>query len=112
MKQQISSPMHKKWVTKIFSYYYEVIYKKGKENVVVDGLSQEYEEDGSLFSLSFIVLDWLQVLRREWLQDLKILSCSTNCNTILQFLQGTLGIMKSFATKAVCIYASNPKLNP
>jgi hypothetical protein len=42
----------------------------------------------------------------------KFLALSTNCNTILRFLQGTLGIMKSFATKAVCIYASNPKLNP
>jgi hypothetical protein len=42
----------------------------------------------------------------------KFLSCSTNCNTILQFLQGTLGTMKRFATKVVCIYARNPNLNP
>jgi hypothetical protein len=42
----------------------------------------------------------------------KFLACSTNCNTILQFLQGTLGIMKSFTTKAICIYARNPNLNP
>jgi hypothetical protein len=40
--------------------------------VVVDALSQKYEEEGSLFSLSFIVPDWLQVVHQEWLQDPKI----------------------------------------
>ena len=45
----------KKWVTKIFGYDYEIFYKKGKENVVVDALSRKYEEEGSLFSLSFII---------------------------------------------------------
>jgi hypothetical protein len=61
-----------KWVTKLFGYDYEIIYKKGKENVVVDTLSQKYEDEGSLFSLSFIVPDWLQVVCQEWLQDPKI----------------------------------------
>jgi hypothetical protein len=30
------------------------------KNVVVDALSQKYEDEGSLFSLSFIIADWLQ----------------------------------------------------
>jgi hypothetical protein len=59
-------------VTKLFGYDYEIIYKKGKENVVVDALSRKYEEEGSLFSLSFIVPYWLQVVHQEWLQDPKI----------------------------------------
>jgi hypothetical protein len=63
LEQQISSPVQQKWVTKLFGYDYEIIYKKGKENVVADALSQKYEEDGSLFSLSFSVLDWLQAVR-------------------------------------------------
>jgi hypothetical protein len=58
-------------VTKLFGYDYEIIYKKGKDNVVVDALSQKYEEEGSLFSLSFIVPDWLQAVHQEWLQDPK-----------------------------------------
>ena len=40
MKQQ-------KWVTKLFGYDYEIIYKKGKENMVVDALSRKYEEERS-----------------------------------------------------------------
>jgi hypothetical protein len=60
-------------VTKLFGYDYEIIYKKGKENVVADALSQKYEDEGSLFSLSFIVPDWLQAMRQEWPQDPKIL---------------------------------------
>jgi hypothetical protein len=71
LEQHISSREQQKWVTKLFGYDYEIIYKKGKDNVVVDALSRKYEEEGSLFSLSFIVPDWLQVVHQEWLQDPK-----------------------------------------
>jgi hypothetical protein len=30
----------------MLSYDYDIIYKKGKENVVVDALSKKYEEEG------------------------------------------------------------------
>jgi hypothetical protein len=61
IEQQISSLEQQKWVTKLFGYDYEIIFKKGQENVVVEAPSQKYEGEGSIFSLSFIVLDWLQV---------------------------------------------------
>jgi hypothetical protein len=73
LEQRIFSPEKQKWVTKLFGYDYEIIYKKGKYNVVADALSQKYEDEGSIFSLSFIILDWLQVIRQEWLQDPKSL---------------------------------------
>jgi hypothetical protein len=50
-------------VTKLFGYDYEIILKKGKDNMVADALSRKYEDDRSLFSLSFIVPDWLQAVR-------------------------------------------------
>ena len=71
LEQHISSQEQQKWVTKLFGYDYEIIYKKGKENVVVDALSRKYEDEGYLFSLSFIVPDWLQAMREEWIQDPK-----------------------------------------
>jgi hypothetical protein len=71
MEQHISFLNQQKWVTKLFGYDYEIIYKKGKDNVVADALSRKYEDEGSLFSLSFIVPNWLQAVRQEWLQDPK-----------------------------------------
>jgi hypothetical protein len=61
MEQCLSSQEKQKWVSKLFGYDYEIIYKKGKGNVVVDALSRKYDAEGSIFSLSFIVPDWLQV---------------------------------------------------
>jgi hypothetical protein len=72
LEQRISSLEQQKWVTELFNYDYEIIYKMGKENMVVDALSRKYEEEGSLFSLSFVVADSLQGVRREWFQDPKI----------------------------------------
>jgi hypothetical protein len=39
LEQRISSLKKQKRVTKLFGYYYEIIYKKGKDNVVGDALS-------------------------------------------------------------------------
>jgi hypothetical protein len=38
---------------------------------VANALSRKYEDEGSLFSFSFIVLEWLQAVHQEWLQDPK-----------------------------------------
>jgi hypothetical protein len=38
IEQRISPLEQQKWVTKLFGYDYEIIYKKGKYNVVVDAL--------------------------------------------------------------------------
>ena len=43
--------------------------KKGKDNVVVDALSLQYEDEASLLSLSAPILDWLNQARKEWIQD-------------------------------------------
>ena len=62
LEQRLSSPEQQKWVTKLFGYDYDIIYKKGNDNVVADALYRKYEDEGSLFSLSFIVPDWLQAI--------------------------------------------------
>jgi hypothetical protein len=39
LEKRISSQEQQKWVTKIVGYDYEILYKKDKDNVVVDALS-------------------------------------------------------------------------
>jgi hypothetical protein len=39
LEQRISSHEQQKWVTNLFGYDYEIIYKKGKDNVMADALS-------------------------------------------------------------------------
>ena len=36
LEQRLSSLEQQKWVTNLFGYDYEIIYKKGKDNVVAD----------------------------------------------------------------------------
>jgi len=60
-----------KWVTKIPGYDYEIICKNGKENVVVDALSKKHEEEGSFFSLSFLVASWMNEICNEWFTNPK-----------------------------------------
>ena len=71
--------------------------------MVVDALSQKYEDDGSLLSLYFIVPYWLQVVPQERLQDPKILHLIQQLQANSPVSQGTLGTIKSFATKVGCI---------
>lgn len=67
LEQCISSPKQHKWLTKMLGYDYEIIYKKGKENVVDDALSRQYEDEASLLSLSAPIPDWLNQSHHEWL---------------------------------------------
>jgi hypothetical protein len=67
LEQRLASPEQNKWLTKMLGYDYEIIYKKGKDNVVVDVLSRQYEDEGSLFALSLPVPNWIEEVRQEWL---------------------------------------------
>lgn len=58
----------------MLGYDNEIIYKKGKENVLVDALSHQYK-DAKLFSgLSLQVPNWLDEFRSEWLTHLYLIS--------------------------------------
>ena len=59
-----------KWVTEMLGYDFEIIYKKGKKNVVVNALSKKYEDvDALLYAISIIQLDWIAKERHEWKND-------------------------------------------
>jgi hypothetical protein len=44
LEQRLSSKEQQKWVTKMLGYDFEIVYKKGKQNVVADALSRKDED--------------------------------------------------------------------
>ena len=54
----------------MLGYDFEIIYKKGKLNVVADALSRKDEEvEALLCAISIIQLDWRTEARDEWKND-------------------------------------------
>nr|GEU88200.1 putative mitochondrial protein [Tanacetum cinerariifolium] len=52
LNQKLTTPFHFKWLPKLLGYDYEIVYKKGSENVVVDALSRV---DSSVELLQIII---------------------------------------------------------
>ena len=70
LEQGLSSEEQQKWVTKMLGYDFEIIYKKGKLNVVADALSRNKEEvEALLCAISIIQPDWITEARDEWKKD-------------------------------------------
>ena len=70
LEQRLSSEEQQKWVTKMLGYDFEIIYKKGKLNVVADALSRKNEEvEAFLCAISIIQPDWITKARDEWKKD-------------------------------------------
>ena len=44
LEQRVTMPIQQKWLTKLMGFDYEITYRSGKENVVVDALSRRDEE--------------------------------------------------------------------
>ena len=73
LKKRISSKEKQKWVTKVLGYDFEIIYKKGKHNVMKNSLSRKEEETkGSLCAISILQSDWVEEARIEWNQDQEV----------------------------------------
>ena len=54
----------------MLGYDFEIIYKKGKQNVIADALSRKDEDVEALFyAISIIQLDWVNEVRDEWKKD-------------------------------------------
>jgi hypothetical protein len=75
LEQRLSLEEQQKWVTKMLGYDFEIIYKKGKKNVVVDALSRKDEDvEDFLCYISIIQPNWITEARDEWKNEEKVWS--------------------------------------
>ena len=50
-------------------YDYNITYKKGKDNLVVDALSRTFDDHASLSSISMPILNWLHFFQQGFVND-------------------------------------------
>eukprot|EP00253_Pinus_taeda_P004772 PITA_04772 len=73
LEQRLSLEERQKWVTKMLGYDFEIIYKKGKQNVVADAPSRKYEDvEAFLCTISIIQPDWINEARDEWKNEKEV----------------------------------------
>ncbi|KAI5414704.1 hypothetical protein KIW84_040249 [Lathyrus oleraceus] len=77
LEQRLSTPAQYRWVTKLMGLSYEILYKKGKDNVAADALSRASHGEVLQLSVSSISSKlWDSLLKRDeqdsTLQDLKL----------------------------------------
>ena len=102
LEQRLSLEEKQKWVTKILGYDFEIVYKKGKQNVVADALSRKDEYvEAFLCSISIIQPDWIIEERDEWKNDNRILVHQIHLH----------GKMIHYGTKIAYIYVRTPNSN-
>jgi hypothetical protein len=66
-------PMPKTSNVANMGYDFEIVYKKGKQNVVADALSRKDEDvEAFLCAISIIQPDWIIEARDEWKNDEKV----------------------------------------
>ncbi|GJT54198.1 ty3-gypsy retrotransposon protein [Tanacetum coccineum] len=73
LNQKLTTPFQFKWLPKLLGYDYEIVYKKGSENVVADALSR-VDSSGELLQMSVSSVSsgvWDKV-KDSWKNDLDI----------------------------------------
>ncbi|GJW60257.1 retrotransposable element Tf2 [Tanacetum coccineum] len=71
LDQRISTSTQMKWLPKLMGFDYEILFKRGAENVSADALSQIYNEAQllSLFTSSLVTTELLQRIKATWEED-------------------------------------------
>ena len=74
LEQHISIPMQQKWLSKLIGYDFEICFRSGKENKVVDSLSimNEPSKKAIMMVIPFPLTDWVEQLKQELQQDVEI----------------------------------------
>jgi hypothetical protein len=112
LEQRLSSEEQQKWVTKMLGYDFEIIYKKGKKNVVADALSRK-DEDVEAFLCAILIIqpDWIIEARDEWKNDENVWNLIQRLQPIPVHKIYLHGKMIHYGTKSAYIYVRTPNSN-
>jgi len=69
LEQKIFAPFQQFWLSKLMGFSYEIQYKSGVENVVVDALLRISGSELLLLALSTIHLDMMSLIKKAWYSD-------------------------------------------
>ena len=69
MEQKIITAFQSKWLSRLIGFDYEICYRKGKENVVEDGLSRVPAAHLMAISVSSVSSDLLEQIKQSWQSD-------------------------------------------
>jgi hypothetical protein len=112
LEQRLSSEEQQKRVTKILGYDFEIVYKKGKQNVVADEISRKDEDvEAFLCAISIIQPNWIIEARDEWKNDEKCGLSFKGCSRIPVHQIHLHGKMIHYGTKITYIYVRTPNSN-
>ena len=82
----------------MLGYDFEIIYKKGKLNVIADSLSRKNEDvEALLCAISISQPDWITAARDEWKKDKDVW-------TLIQKLQQDPSTSDTFSWKNVSLW--------
>lgn len=109
LEQRLSSKEKQKWITKMLGYDFEMIYKKGKQNVVDDALSRKDEDvEALLYTILILQLEWITKERDEWRNEGKCGHSFISYNETPVHLIPLVGKMTLCGTRITYIYVRSP----
>jgi hypothetical protein len=70
--QKNLSSEQQKWVRKIQVFDIDILYKKGRENLVADELSRKLDSDTTLCDFSIVISKWISEVQTPYVKNPKI----------------------------------------
>ena len=93
----------------MLGYDFEIIYKKGKQNMVTDALSRKYKDvKVLLYALSIIQPNWIVEAREEWKNGPLVWTIIQQLQKILVYQILLCGRMIHYGIRMTYIYVRNP----